>query len=274
VSIITIDATSLRKANGFAVRGRRRDMSHRTSTTAVLQQPPAPVIRLSVMSGFEARVGSDVLYLSANVERVVALLAVRGRPQLRTTLASTLWMDTTTDRAAANLRTALWRARQSTGDLLTLEGHYVALSAAVSVDLADLLCRARRLVDDTIPLEPGDGDPGSLAGDLLPGWDEEWITFERERLRQLRIHALESLCAKLSRAGRPCEAIDAGLAAVEAEPLRESAQRALVAAHLAEGNVSEARRQFLLYRNLLREALGIEPSEQLRNMIDLPGSSR
>lgn len=272
MSAITIDATTLHRTNGFAVRGRRRDMNRSASTPALDRQPPAPTIRLSVMSGFEARVGTESLFLSANVERVIALLAVRGRPQLRTTMASTLWMDTTTDRAAANLRTALWRARQCRGDLLMLEGHYVALSPAVVVDLSELLTRARRLIDDGIPLEPGDGDPGSLAGDLLPGWDEEWITFERERLRQLRIHALESLCAKLSRAGRAGEAIDAGLAAVEAEPLRESAQRALVAAHLAEGNVSEARRQYLLYRELLREALGIEPSEQLRSMIDLSTS--
>ncbi len=162
---------------------------------------PAPRIHVSVMSGFDARVGSEPVYLSANVERVVALLAVRGRPQLRITVASTLWMDTTTDRAAANLRTALWRARQSTGDLLTLEGHYVALASGVSVDLTELFERARRLIDDDSPLGADDGDPGSLAGDLLPGWDEEWITFERERLRQLRIHALESLCAKLSRCG-------------------------------------------------------------------------
>ena len=235
---------------------------------------PAPRIHVSVMSGFDARVGSKPVYLSANVERVVALLAVRGRPQLRITVASTLWMDTTTDRAAANLRTALWRARQSTGDLLTLEGHYVGLAPGVSVDLTGLLERARRLIDDASPLGADDGDPGSLAGDLLPGWDEEWITFERERLRQLRIHALESLCAKLSHAGRPGEAIDAGLAAVEAEPLRESAQRALVAAHLAEGNISEARRQYHLYRELLRDALGIEPSEQLRSMVDLSTARR
>lgn len=270
MSVVTIDAVSTTRTKHRAVRVGRRAM---TLTPATVTVPTAAPIRVSVMSGFEAKIGSEPLYLSANVERVAALLAVRGRPQLRITVASTLWMDTTTDRASANLRTALWRARQSTDGLFTLEGHYVALAPTVTVDLTELLERARRLIDDTSALGAHDGDPGSLAGDLLPGWDEEWITFERERLRQLRIHALESLCAKLSRAGRPGEAIDAGLAAVEAEPLRESAQRALVAAHLAEGNISEARRQYDLYRALLRDALGIEPSLQLRSMVDL-GTAR
>jgi DNA-binding SARP family transcriptional activator len=221
------------------------------------------------MSGFHFRIDDSTLFLSANAERVLAFLAVRQRPQLRTTVAATLWMDTTGDRASANLRTALWRARQSLGDLLSLDGSYIALSPDIQVDLSDLVVRARRLIVADSPLESTDGDPGTLGGDLLPGWDEEWITFERERLRQLRVHALESLCLKLSAAGRPGEAIDVGLAAVEAEPLRESAQRALVTAHLAEGNISEARRQYDLYADLLRDALGIEPSEQLRSMAGL-----
>ena len=41
---------------------------------------------------------------------------------------------------------------------------------------------------------------------------------ERERFHQLRLHALEALCDRLTTAGRYGEAIDAGLAAVTAEP--------------------------------------------------------
>jgi two-component SAPR family response regulator len=106
-----------------------------------------------------------------------------------------------------------------------------------------------------------------LSGDLLPDWDEEWIQFERERLRQLRVHALEALCHRLSAAGRHAEAIDAGQAAVAAEPLRESAQKTLIAAHLAEGNLCEARRQFGLYRDVLWDSLCLSPSEDLQAML-------
>ncbi len=100
----------------------------------------------------------------------------------------------------------------------------------------------------------------NLAGDLLPGWYDDWVIVERERIRQLRLHALEVLCENLSRSGRHAQAVDAGLSAVAEEPLRESAQRALIAAHLREGNVSEAVRQYDRYRKLLGASLGLEPS--------------
>ena len=72
-----------------------------------------------------ARADGRAVAVTQNAQRVLAFLAVRGRPQLRTTVASTLWMDTTDDRASANLRTALWKVRQQLGDLVRL----VALSS-------------------------------------------------------------------------------------------------------------------------------------------------
>ena len=68
---------------------------------------------------------------------------------------------------------------------------------------------------------------------------------------------------RLTGAGRFAEAFELGLAALAGEPLRESAHRALVRVHLAEGNVGEAVRQYELCRSLLREKLGVEPSEQM-----------
>jgi DNA-binding SARP family transcriptional activator len=228
---------------------------------------PAPTAQVRVLGGFEVRVADEFVSLPSNVERILALLAVRARPQTRISVASTLWMDTSEERAAANLRTALWKARQQIGDCVEVRGNHLNLALWVEIDLGDVVGRARRLLDDGAELRSTDCDPAELVGDLLPEWDEDWILFERERLRQLRIHALECLCRKLSDAGRPGPAIDAGLAAVAAEPLRESAQRVLIAAHLHEGNVIEARRQYHTYRELLWDSLGIEPSEQLRGLV-------
>jgi DNA-binding SARP family transcriptional activator len=101
---------------------------------------------------------------------------------------------------------------------------------------------------------------------LLPACYDEWVLTERERFRQLRLHALEALCDRLTARGRYGEAIDAGLAAVCAEPLRESGHRAVIKAHLAEGNNAEARRQYETYRKVLRDELGVEPSPGLRDM--------
>ena len=105
-----------------------------------------------------------------------------------------------------------------------------------------------------------------LNGDLLPGWYDDWVLVDRERLRQMRVHALESMARGLGEQHRYAEAIEVGMAAVAAAPLRESAHREVIRIHLAEGNVSEALRQFEVCAQLLRADLGLQPSER---MIDL-----
>jgi DNA-binding SARP family transcriptional activator len=93
------------------------------------------------------------------------------------------------------------------------------------------------------------------------------VLIERERFRQLRLHALEALCRRLTDAGRHGEATEAGLAAVACEPLRESAHRAVVAAHLSEGNAGEALRQYEACRALLGRQLGLEPTAAFERLM-------
>jgi DNA-binding SARP family transcriptional activator len=114
-----------------------------------------------------------------------------------------------------------------------------------------------------------------LSGDLLPGWYDDWVLVEAEDWRQLRLHALEMLAGRLTAVGCWGQAADAARAAVRAEPLRESAHAALIGVHLAEGNQSEAVRQFTLYRELLHAELGLEPTPRLRCLVqDLQSQSR
>jgi DNA-binding SARP family transcriptional activator len=111
---------------------------------------------------------------------------------------------------------------------------------------------------------------GVDAIDLLPGWYDDWALMERERIRQRMLHALEALSRNLASQGRWAEAVETALAAVTAEPLRESAQRTLIEVHLAEGNWIEGRRAFDAYRELLRHELGAEPSADLAALIPMP----
>jgi DNA-binding SARP family transcriptional activator len=218
-----------------------------------------------VLGGFEFWRDGELVVLPVFAQRLVAFLAVRARPQYRNTTACSLWLDTTEARACANLRTTLWKVRQIDDELVRVNGNYLSLDA--DVDLATLLGQAGRLISTDHDLARGDDRVGTLRADLLPDWDEEWILLERERLRQLRCHALEALCRRLSGCGRHAESVDAGQAAIAAEPLRESAQRALIGAHLAEGNLSEARRQLAMYRELLWSNLGVLPAADLHQMV-------
>ena len=95
---------------------------------------------------------------------------------------------------------------------------------------------------------------------MLLGWDDDWALFERERIKQLCLHALEALSVLQLKGGAPAAAINAALLAVRLEPLRESAHRAISHAHLEEGNMAQAVRQYKTYRELLHRELGLLPS--------------
>jgi DNA-binding SARP family transcriptional activator len=238
-----------------------------TSTARSLGRPPVPAqTRLTLLGGFELVCDGLPVTLPMSAQRVIAFVATQDRPMQRAYVAGSLWLETSENRAHANLRSALWRLQRASRTLVETKGQQLRLSSSVSVDLTEAEGRFRQALDyaDVAHLEL---DRFALEGDLLPDWYDDWIVPRRERFRQLRLRALDALCERLTDQGRLQEALDVGLAAVAGEPLRESAHRALVRVHLAEGNFCEAIRQYGLFKRLLHERLGIEPSGQIEQLI-------
>ena len=228
--------------------------------------------RLRLFGVFRLECVDGARDVPVNEQRLLAYLGLHKRAS-RTVVAGALWPDVTEERAHGSLRTALWRLRRARQPVVGSDGDTLCLADGVSVDVDAFTEVALGLVTSGHAL--GD-DPPSLdlldGGELLPGWDEEWILFERERLRQLRLHSLESLSALLAGNGQYALALEAALMCVTIEPLRESAHRALVAVHLAENNAVEAIRRYEAFRRLLDEDLGLEPSAQFTGMLPRWGS--
>jgi DNA-binding SARP family transcriptional activator len=220
------------------------------------------LVELFLLDTFALRGRGQPLQIGASGERLLALLALHGRQASRRTVAGKLWPEKPDDRAAGNLRSVLWRMPPG---LIETTGTHLALAVHVRCDVVEFVARARRLIDGIVA--PADLNHELYGADLLPNWSEDWVAFERERIRQLRIHALDALSARLTEAGRYSDAIAAGLTSVAAEPLRESAHRMVISAHLAEGNCSEALRQYERFRALLAAELELEPSPQLIELI-------
>ncbi|CAM5780291.1 Bacterial transcriptional activator domain-containing protein OS=Cellulomonas persica OX=76861 GN=CPE01_14670 PE=4 SV=1 [Cellulomonas persica] len=216
----------------------------------------APGARVTLLGDFRLQLADKSVELGASCRRVVALVCLRGAvPRAR--VAGTLWPAVTDARAGANLRTALWRVGLVAPRVLQVERGWVELGPAVTVDVQELTHRA--LSAD----EPGDevaSLPRLADADLLPDWDDEWVAEDRERVRQLRLHLLEALARRLAAQSRFAAAVNLALSALRADPLRESAHRTVIAVHLAEGNVAEARRAYTACRQVLRRELGVEPS--------------
>lgn len=240
-------------------------------------------VRLKLLRGFELVVDGTVVDLPISAQRLVAHLALQERSRTRTVVASSLWLDLPDRRAAANLRTALWRLGLVRDRVVAVRGANLSLAGGVEVDLTLAMrgarglieqCRPERRGDDAIVWEQGPVTLESLSGDLLPEWDEDWIVFERERLRQLRLHAIEALSGFFRLGGRYAEAVEAGMSAVSADPLRESAHRVLIEAYLAEGNVADAKRQLEQFRIVLWDSLAITPSHELTRRVGDAGTAR
>jgi DNA-binding SARP family transcriptional activator len=230
------------------------------------------VVKLRLLQGFQLQRDGCDTDLPPSSQRLVAFLALQGRPQSRTYVASMLWTDFREERAGASLRSALWRINRSGYGLIAADSQALRLSPDVDVDLHHSTRSAQEVlrgVDSNV--EPHLAD--LVAGDLLPGWYEDWVVTEREHYRHLRLHALEKLCEQLTSERKFGYAIEAGLAAVAGEPLRESAHRALIRAYLTEGNRSEAIRQYEACRQVLRRELNIEPSPPTYALLISPPAS-
>ncbi|MFF7311584.1 BTAD domain-containing putative transcriptional regulator [Streptomyces sp. NPDC008137] len=217
--------------------------------------------RLQLLGRFHLKHAGESIELCMNAQRLVAFLYLSGRSS-RTLAAGTLWPDVAEERARGSLRTTLWHLPHGNPTVIECSGDNLSLSCAVSVDVTTLEEVALRVVQSNGLLDAPPPLELLTRGDLLPGWDEDWILLERERIRQLRLHALDKLAEGLTQQGRHALALEAALASVRIEPLRESAHRAVISVHLAENNIGEAIRHYRMFVRLLREQLNVEPSQE------------
>jgi len=224
----------------------------------------AGVMSLQLLGCFQLLVDDQIAHLPFQAQRVVAYLAVSASPIARRQLAETLWPFSKRSRAHANLRTALWRVGHEAPQAVTATHDLVQLDGSVEVDYRALLTSA---VNDPAPAGTDSTPIDQLTGELLPGWDEEWLMIERERSRQICLRQLETLSRHHLGSGAVAEAIDAALASIGIEPLRESSHLALIEAHVADGNHAEAARQVTRLTDLLHSELSIAPSPQFRRRV-------
>ena len=225
-----------------------------------------PVV-LTMLGGFDLRSRGQRVVLPPSAERVVAYLALHQGPATRPNVAGTLWLDVPEERAMANLRSALWRLRRPGVTIVEASGEHLALADEVEVDFRELSLAARRCLDGDSPADISQLDRLANSSDLLGDWYEDWVLLEREHFRQLRLQALERLALELAASGQYGRAAETALAAVASEPLRESAHRALISVHLAQGNRGEAIRQYGIYKRLMHDELDLDPSPQMDDLI-------
>jgi DNA-binding SARP family transcriptional activator len=226
--------------------------------------------RLQLLDGFELQVGGARLDVPVGIQHLIALVALTG-PTHRCLVAGTLWRDVPEAQALASLRTGIWRTNRLVPDLVSVQGDQLSLATSMTVDSRQQESFATRLLGRPSGDESwiDEAIESMWRVELLPGWYDDWVVFERERLAQLRLHALERLASLLTRRLDLDTALRLALAAVRTEPLRETANAVLMSVYVAEGNVSDAVHQYEAFTDLLRRELGVDPSPSLAALLPL-----
>jgi DNA-binding SARP family transcriptional activator len=223
-------------------------------------------IELRLLGGFGLEIDGVAVDITPSAQRLLAFIALTPRGAERCYTAFQLWPEHDERRAKANLRSALWRLGKASPDLIDATKSHLRLSGAVWVDIRHGIGELAATPDDsiaacTLPFQ-------ALDSDLLPDWYDDWLTVERERLRQFRLGSLEEGAALALERGRPAQSIQLALAAIAADPLRESAHRLVAAAHIENGNLADAHRQYESFEAMVEAELGCQPSARFRSMID------
>jgi len=231
--------------------------------------------RFTVESGIEPVSSLN----GAKVQELFSYLLLHGeRPHLRETLTTLLWADVPPSQAKSYLRKAIWQLQTALAQLsppdsesfLCAEGEWLQVNGASDLwfDVAQFE-HAYRQVEDIA----GEAiDPATAArieaavehyrGDLLEGWYQEWVLFERERLERMYLALVDKLISHCAARGRYEAGIGYGMRALRHDPARERTHRRLMRLHYLAGNRSEALHQYALCVETLRRELDVIPSER------------
>ena len=206
------------------------------------------------------------------------LLLHRTRPHRREALTTLLWPDVPDVQSKRYLRKTVWQLQSALAQLtppgappiLHADPDWLQVNgeADVWLDVAQFEC-AYRLAEDTAgeEMKPTTAARVEAAvelyrGDLLEGWYQEWVLFERERLERMYLSLLDKLISHCAAHGRYEAGISYGMRALRHDPARERTHRRLMRLHALAGNRSEALHQYAVCVDTLRRELDVAPSER------------
>ncbi len=201
----------------------------------------------------------------------------RGEWFERVTLADLFWGDGRDP--DASLRTALSSLRRQlepagipTGSVLQTAGNRVRLSPeAVETDAAQfrsLLQRARWVEDDDERLALLTDALRLYAGELLQGYEAEWLLTPRAVLEREYLRALQEAVAELLKAGDHDAAQAFAEQATQIYPLSEEAAQVLIRVYFSLNQPALAEAAYRCYQNNLARTLGDYPRFTLESLRD------
>jgi predicted ATPase/DNA-binding SARP family transcriptional activator len=240
-------------------------------------------LSVSLLGPFRAAIDGHALtgFRSDKVRALLAYLVVESdTPHRRERLAGLLWPDYPERTARAHLRVALTNLRQVIGDheamppFLLVSRQTIQFNSAsdASIDIEDAmpLLRASQptieLLEEAVGLYRGEFMAGFSLPDSPPF--EEWALLTREQVHRLAVEALHHLARSLEQRGEYERALAHAWRQVDLDPWRETAHRQVMRLLALSGQRSAALAQYRYCRQMLRDELGVEVSEETRQLYE------
>jgi len=230
------------------------------------------MLQIRLLGQFDIRLdGKRVTIPSRAGQSLLAYLVLTaGTSHRREKLAGTFWPDTTDDSARKHLRQELWRIRKSLPTGQPTERDFL-----IADEFTLKFNREAEYWLDVAQMEKPDLDLQSLIsnlafykGELLPGFYDDWISLERERIQAVFDARMEQLLEQLITAERWIAVQELGERWLARSGAREPAYRALMLSNGARGDMAKVASLYKRCTDELIENLGVEPSGKTRALYE------
>ena len=235
-----------------------------------------PVLTIRLLNTFSVRFDDREIEV-INKPRLQTLLAYfllhQGIPISRQQLAFLFWPDTSERQSRGNLRQLIHRLRTAlpvVKDCIKYSGNNLVWDCKIHIwfDVTVFEELAQK-TNDSIALQQAEK---VYAGDLMPGFYDDWVLTERERLNQKFIQVLDHLVDLYDASGNYQRAVDTLQRLQTQDTLREDTYRRMMSLYAKMGDLAGVHRTYKACKDQLKLELGLDlspPTQELyHNLID------
>jgi WD40 repeat protein/basic membrane lipoprotein Med (substrate-binding protein (PBP1-ABC) superfamily)/DNA-binding SARP family transcriptional activator len=232
------------------------------------------MLQICCLGQFQVKTDGKLVEIpSRPVQSLFAYLALNaGLAHRREKLAGLIWPDSNDENARSYLRQGLWRIHKALDAAGTAWQDYFQIDDIhISIGL-----QSGAFIDAHFLAHPNSGDGWTIAdlekhvqvykGELLPGFYDEWVILERERLRSAYDQKMKLLLEQLEVGQYWEELVEWSERWIATGHVPEPAYRALMIAHAQQENVTALNIAYQRCQKSLAEELGVPPSVELHEI--------
>lgn len=197
---------------------------------------------------------------------------LQSPPRTKEDIASAFWPDISPARMKMRFKTNMYRLRHAIGqETILFEEERYQFNTDIDYDydvenFEKLLERGKTAATVEEKISALDAAVALVKGPYLADIDLEWVDAGRTRL-ELDYHAaLLRLAGLYLDTGQPLRAIEACQQALKIDPLHEDAYRLSMRAYAVQGDGAAIARVYQSCRAVLRDELGVNPSEETEKL--------